>query len=51
MRAKPGTLKDIIKTVKSMRGVTADISLDAIRRCIHRKKLTSHHIAGGQVTH
>ena len=51
MRAKPGTLKDIIKTVKSMRGVTADISPDAIRRCIHRKKLTSHHIAGGQVTH
>ena len=49
-RVKPGTLKDVIKTVKSIRGVTADISPDAIRRRIHRKKLTSHHVAGGQVT-
>ena len=49
-RVKPGTLKDVIKTVKSIRGVTVDISPDAIRRRIHRKKLTSHHVAGGQVT-
>lgn len=47
---KPGTLKDIIRTVKSIRRVTKDILPDAIRCHIHRKKPTSHHVAGGQVS-
>ena len=48
-RLKPGILKDIIDTVKRNKGVTANISPCAIRSRIHRKKLTSYHVAGGQV--
>ena len=48
-RVKPGTLKDVIKTFKSTRGVSTDISPDVNRGHIHQKKLTSHRIAGGQV--
>ena len=32
-----------------MRGVTIMISLQAIRRRVHRNILVTHHIAGGQV--
>ena len=50
IRVKPGTLNQIIQSVKAMRGVTATISPQAIRRRIHRKSLVTHHVAGGQVT-
>ena len=43
-RVKPGSLSQIIQSVKAMRRVTVTISPQAIRRQIHRKSLVTHHI-------
>ena len=47
---KPGSLSQIIQSVKEMKGVTAAISPQAIRKQIQRKSHVTHHFAVGQVT-
>ena len=47
---KAGILNKIIQSVKDARGIDNSISSVAIRCCSDRKKLVSHHGAGGKVS-